>query len=456
MRTRAENDLSWHRAVNRGRSNRALEWIVGAVLVIGIILTGYRLVQTQQHLETMQSELENAKQAVDRAKAQATELAKRTASQRYELQTKLDQATSEIKSAQSQLEDKQSHLGGIQSELENAKRVADWAKAQATELAKRNASLNSELEKTNARRDELQTKLDQAWDGLAGAELLAEEAAVKTAPSSEAPETASQPLTRADCDKAGMQWSNSANVCGSYSEASISASEAEQSTADSSSQPLTRAACGEAGMAWDDGANVCGSPGGASISASAGLTADSSSQPLTRAACDEAGMEWDEGANVCGSKSDALDIAIVKAGASDTSSQPLFFSTQRPTAQAAPDMAVDTSGQPLTRTDCSKAGMKWNDSTNVCGVTSEGPKAQAAPVSPKEQSAKKVERTKAKAAKKLELAKPKTANAKSLKKQAYPKTGSAYRRKAQAQPAPPVQRRPFRLFRNPNRPATVQ
>ena len=128
MRTRAENDLSWHRAVNRGRSNRAWEWIVGAVFVIAIILTGYRLVQTQQHLETMQSELENAKQVVDQAKAQATEFAKQTASQREELRTKLDQATSEIKSAQSQLEDTQSRLGGMQSELENAKRVADQEK----------------------------------------------------------------------------------------------------------------------------------------------------------------------------------------------------------------------------------------------------------------------------------------------------------------------------------------
>src|SRR3546814_2985308 len=51
------------------------------------------------------------------------------------------------------------------------------SKALATELAKRNASLNSELEKRNAQHNELQTKLNSA-------------------PSSEAPETASQPLTR--------------------------------------------------------------------------------------------------------------------------------------------------------------------------------------------------------------------------------------------------------------------
>src|SRR5262245_16426273 len=74
------DELAWRRAVNRGRSIRTWEWIVGAVFVFVIILTGYRLVQTQQHLDTTQSKLENAKQAADRAKAQAEELVKRTAS----------------------------------------------------------------------------------------------------------------------------------------------------------------------------------------------------------------------------------------------------------------------------------------------------------------------------------------------------------------------------------------
>ena len=175
------DELAWRRAVNRGRSNRAWEWIVGAVFVIAIILTGYRLVQTQQHLETRQSELANVKQAADQAKAQATELARRAVSlnstlekadaQRNELQTKLDQATSEIESVQSQLEDKQS----LQSELENAKQAADQTKAQATELAKQAASLNSELEKANAQRNELQTKLDQATSKFESAQSQLED-----------------------------------------------------------------------------------------------------------------------------------------------------------------------------------------------------------------------------------------------------------------------------------------
>jgi lipoprotein-anchoring transpeptidase ErfK/SrfK len=57
--------------------------------------------------------------------------------------------------------------------------------------------------------------------------------------------------------------------------------------ADNSSQPLTRADCGKAGMRWNEGANVCTE------------SADTSSQPLTRANCGKAGMRWDEGANVC-------------------------------------------------------------------------------------------------------------------------------------------------------------
>jgi hypothetical protein len=61
----------------------------------------------------------------------------------------LDQATSEITSAQSQLEDERSSLGGEHSELEDAKLAADQAKAQGVDLAKRAASLKSQIEKAN-------------------------------------------------------------------------------------------------------------------------------------------------------------------------------------------------------------------------------------------------------------------------------------------------------------------
>ena len=105
----------------------------------------------------MQSELEAAKQAADQAKAQArrkdTPISTQSSRKRRstkELQTKLDQATSESEIAHSQLKDKQSELEGVQSELEAAKQAADQAKALAMDFAKSFASLNSELEDANA------------------------------------------------------------------------------------------------------------------------------------------------------------------------------------------------------------------------------------------------------------------------------------------------------------------
>jgi hypothetical protein len=90
-----------------------------------------------------------------------------------------------------------------------------------------------------------------------------------------AADEAPQPLTRADCDAAGMTWNDGTNVCGSADTVAAA-------------QPLTRADCEAAGMTWDDGANVCG----------AGATA--AVQPLTRADCEAAGMKWSDRRNVCG------------------------------------------------------------------------------------------------------------------------------------------------------------
>ena len=112
--------------------------------MVVIVLTS--LVRIQQHLGTMQSELETAKQAAALMKAQATELAKR--------------------------------IAGLNSELEEANAQRDELQTkldQATELAKRAASLNSELEKTNAQRDELQTKLDQATSEIKSAQSRLED-----------------------------------------------------------------------------------------------------------------------------------------------------------------------------------------------------------------------------------------------------------------------------------------
>ena len=101
----------------------AWAWIVGAVLVIVSVFIGYRMVQTQQHLAAAQSELENAKQAVDNANAE-----------RNELQTKLADATSEVRSAQSVLAETKSVLEAAQSELERATQEAEKANAPRTDI----------------------------------------------------------------------------------------------------------------------------------------------------------------------------------------------------------------------------------------------------------------------------------------------------------------------------------
>jgi len=120
---------------------------------------------------------------------------------------------------------------------------------------------------------------------------------------------------------------------------------------DVSIQPLTRLDCTKAEMAWDENANVC--------SAS---SADVSRQPLTRLDCEKAGMPWNDNANVCGAASHAAE-ALPKSDVAEP----------WPKAEKA-----DALFQPLTRSECDKAGMTWNDTTNVCGETSEESATQIA------------------------------------------------------------------------------
>jgi hypothetical protein len=42
-----------------------------------------------------------------------------------------------------------------------------------------------------------------------------------------------------------------------------------------------------------------------------------------------------------------------------------------------PAFAVESTPQPLTRADCEKAGMKWNDNANVCGAKEATTKPEA-------------------------------------------------------------------------------
>jgi len=122
---------------------------------------------------------------------------------------------------------------------------------------------------------------------------------------------------------------------------------------DLSIQPLTRIDCNKVEMAWDENANACIANSG-----------ELSPQPLTRSGCERAGMAWNENANVCGAASLAMDgLAKVDSANPMTKSQ-----------------TADVSGQPLTRNECDKSGMRWNDITNVCGERTQAAAKASSPV----------------------------------------------------------------------------
>jgi len=108
-----------------------------------------------------------------------------------------------------------------------------------------------------------------------------------------------QPLTRLECDKAGMHWSEEANVCAEPTTATPQSSTAF--VVDIDNQPLTRADCDKAGMRWNDVANVC-----------------AASQPLTRADCDHASMRWEERTNVCSDSTLTIEQAEAKPKSAPT------------------------------------------------------------------------------------------------------------------------------------------
>jgi hypothetical protein len=131
--------------------------------------------------------------------------------------------------------------------------------------------------------------------------------------------------------------------------------------------------------------------------------------------------------------------------------------------------AAEPSSQPLTRADCDKAGMGWDEGANVCVSNAEGSKAAGskAQTAPKAKAASKEENApKPKAALKAAAppgekhvykkknkhaaSKKKTHAASKTKKRSFHARQAHYKHPQQYQP---VERRPFRwLFRKPNRP----
>jgi hypothetical protein len=117
-----------------------------------------------------------------------------------------------------------------------------------------------------------------------------------------------QPLTRAECDKAGVAWDENANVCGVNPE-------------EVAAQPLTRFDCTKAGMEWNDNAHVCGTSAEAAETIPKAEQADPRRQPLTLSECRAVGMSWNDNTHVCEDKSDAS-----KAQATASATEPVASS----------------------------------------------------------------------------------------------------------------------------------
>lgn len=90
--------------------------------------------------------------------------------------------------------------------------------------------------------------------------------------------------SRSHCDQAGMVGNENAKAC-------VTSSGAIQA------QPLTRPDCLKARMTWSDTANVCATEVATMLNSEQVATI---SQPLTRSDCNTAGMTWNANANVCG------------------------------------------------------------------------------------------------------------------------------------------------------------
>ena len=133
-------------------------WILAAVVVVGFVVLGSYLVQTQQRLKAVDIELGRAKEETVRAKAGVTELAKVAENLRLELkaantarneyQGKLDKANAKIAELSKKLDTAQSDLGrrhsqlqAMEAELKDAMQAADQAKAEAAEREKQIAKL---------------------------------------------------------------------------------------------------------------------------------------------------------------------------------------------------------------------------------------------------------------------------------------------------------------------------
>jgi hypothetical protein len=118
------------------------------------------------------------------------------------------------------------------------------------------SQLEERLKCLQSNNNDLQSQID-AIKPQSGGSSAKQAIAKPEAKPSKAYGNAPQPLTRADCKKAGLQWNNNANVCGGKQATAKSVAKPSKFHA-IAAQPLTRADCKKAGLQWNNNANVCG------------------------------------------------------------------------------------------------------------------------------------------------------------------------------------------------------
>jgi chromosome segregation ATPase len=148
-------------------------WIVGAVLLIGIVAVGYRTVRVQHQLEAA---LTRAKDEALQATTQATELRKQAGNAKSELeagntkrdavQKKLGEVTSDLENLKSELQEKQSRLDALQSEITGATQASDQAKSEVAKANDQSNAIQSKLDQANAEIERLRTQLAEAKAAL--------------------------------------------------------------------------------------------------------------------------------------------------------------------------------------------------------------------------------------------------------------------------------------------------
>jgi DNA repair exonuclease SbcCD ATPase subunit len=151
-------------------------WVLGALLVIGLIVAAALAVRVQYDLGDVQAKLEQAENEASQAAARVAEFSKRadelkseleaTKTERQGVQTNLDQAGSEIaqlkstlSSAQSEVQDKQARIEAVQNELTGAKRASDEAKAESAKAKEQSNAIQAQLDQASAEIETLKGEL---------------------------------------------------------------------------------------------------------------------------------------------------------------------------------------------------------------------------------------------------------------------------------------------------------